>query len=335
MGIVKRWKHGGVEYPLNDATDDDFLKVADPAVYYTLRLFERAINVYAGEALLARAAVEGLRFPTAVEKTLPYQPTPYLLSDQMRFPLLCVYRSKEQWGDKTASFQQDVSVWEWAYVLPPLTPRQIERLHPVLRSIAVIVSSFAMQSYDPEAGADEFAEGVTLRDLTGIQKMAAGPVSYGEFEPVEVESKWWKAVTGQLIVSERSSIVEDAFPAYEGVNVHVDLTEADGATQVTDFVEVDSPAPLTLSDVSPTAGSKAGGALVYLTGTGFPTSGEAPRVLIGGAYASNVVVLHPTRLQCLTPQVEAYPTFAADVQVLDSAGQESNVLEAAYTFTTP
>jgi hypothetical protein len=330
MGLVKRWKHGGTEYPLDAATDDDFLKVADPAVYYTLRLFESAINAYAGDALLARAAAEGLNFPSAVRKMLHYEPTPHLLADQMEFPLLCVYRSKEQWDEKSASHQQDASVWEWAYVLPPLTPRQIDKLNPILRSISAIVSSFAMQSYDAEG---DFEGGATLRDLSGIQKMAAGTVSYGNFEPVDGNGQWWKAVTGQMLVSERSSIVEEAFPSFEGANLRIDMD--DGETKVEGFIEANSPDPLTLTDVSPVAGTKAGNALVYLTGTGFPTIGEPPRVLFGGAYASSVIVLHPTRLQCLTPEHDAYPTQAVDVQVIGADGQESNVLEDAYTFTSP
>lgn len=335
MGIVRRWRHGGVEYPLAVVPEDDFLKVTDPAIYYALELFEQAIITYAGEAFLARAKAAGFNFPLAVRRKLHFEPTPSLLAEHMEFPLLCVWRSREQWTEKTISAQQDAAVWQWAFVLPPMTPHQVEKLNPIFRAISVIVCSFAAASYDDEAGTGDYAEGRTLRDLSGIQKMNPGPTSYENFEPIDGNGKWWKAVTGQLLVSERSSIVEEAFPVAEGVNFHVDLTEADGVTKVEDFVEVSTPDPLSISDVSPATGSKAGGELLFVEGKGFPTSGEAPFVIVGGAYASSVVVLHPTRLQCITPQVEAYPTLAADVQVIGAGGQESNVLAAAYTFTTP
>lgn len=335
MGIVRRWRHGGVEYPLTADLTDDFLKVADPAIYYALEMFEHAIVTYAGDAFLARARAVGFSFPAAVRRKLHYEPTPNLLASEMEFPLLCLWRSKEQWTEKTIAFNQDASVWQWAYVLPPMTPHQVDKLNPIFRAISVIVNSFAAQSFDDEQGEDDFEGGKTLRDLSGIQKMNPGTTDHSQFEPIDENGKWWKAVTGQLMVSERASIVEEAFPEFKGVNVHLDETSADGIAQIPDFVEVSSPDPITISEVSPSTGSKAGGELVYITGESFPTSGEAPFVLIGGAYASSVVVLHPTRLQCLTPQVEAYPTLAADVQVIGASGQESNVLEAAYTFTTP
>ncbi len=329
MGIVTRYKHGGVEYPLVAETTNALLADADPAIYYALRLFESVLNDYVGPRLLAQAALEGLNLPSAVEKTIHFEPTPFLLSDQLTFPLLCLYRSEEGWTEQNKSFNSDLSVWEWAYVLPPMTPRQIEQLHPILRSVAVTISAFAMQSYDPG-----YEEGTTLRELSGIQKMTAGRVRYGSFEAAEGVGKWWRAVTGQLLVQERDDIVVEAFEKFEGANFDVDLTNADG-TQVAAFVEVDTPPNITLTDVNPKSGSKAGGTLIQIDGEGFRPGMLSPKVLVGGAYATNVVVLHPTRLRCVTPEHEAQPTHAADVQVIDDSGMESNVLEGAYTFTTP
>lgn len=329
MGVVTRFQHGGVQYPLDDATDEDLLKVADPAIYFALQLFESVLNTYVGPALLARAAVEGLRFPSAIEKTIHFEPTPFLLSDQLVFPLFALYRTEESWTMQNKSFNSDLSTWEWAYVLPPLTPRQIERLHPFFRAAAVTINSFAMQSYDPE-----FEAGKTLRCLSGIQKMTAGRTRYGNFEAIDNNARWWRAVTGQLLVSERDEFVVEAHPVFEGVNNDIDLTNPDG-TKVEAFVEVDTPPGIVLTDINPKSGTKAGGAVVEIDGTGFQVGKLPPRVLIGGAYASGVVVTHPTRIRCLTPEHEAFPTFAADVQVIGPDGQESNALEGAYTFTSP
>lgn len=329
MPTVSRWAHGGVEYPLTSSTSNSLLRDADPALYYALELFESVLNTYVSPRLLAQAAREGLNFPSAVEKTIHFEPTPFLLSDQLVFPLFCLYRSEESWSEANKAFNKDASSWEWAYVLPPLTPRQIEQLHPILRTVAVVISTFAMQSFDPD-----FEEGATLRDLSGIQKMQAGVVRYGNFERVSEQGQWWKAVSGRLLVVEQDKIVVEAFEAFDGANVDVDLTEHNG-TQIEAFVEVDTAAAPTVESVSPAAGTKAGGAALIITGTGFQPGKEKPCVLVGGAYASSVVVTHPTQLSCLTPEHDAYPTFAADVQVINADGQESNVLAAAYTFTTP
>jgi len=330
MGVVGRFKHGGVEYPLTDSTTNTLLKDADPALYYSLQLFESVLNTYVGPRLLAQAALEDLRFPSAVEKTLHFEPTPFLLSDQLVFPLFCLYRSEATWAMQNRSFNRDESIWEWAWVLPPLTPRQIEQLHPILHTVEVTISYFAMQSYDPE-----WEAGKTLRELSGIQKMTAGRTKQGNFEPIDGNTKWWKAVTGQLLVQERDDIIVEAHDEFEGVNNDIDLTSVDG-TKIEAFVEVDTPPGITLTDINPKSGTKAGGAVVEIDGEGFQPGALPPKVLIGGAFATNVVVLHPTRIRCVTPEHEAHPTFAADVQVLHAeTGAESNVLEGAYTFTTP
>lgn len=329
MGVVARFAHGGVQYPLTDATTNSLLRDADPAIHFSIELFKSVLNTYVGPRLLAQAALEDLNFPSAVEKTIHFEPTPFLLSDQMVFPLFALYRTEESWTMQNRSFNSDHSVWEWAWVLPPLTPRQIEKLHPIFRTAAVTINAFAMQSYDPE-----FEAGATLRELAGIQKMTAGRTKYGTFEPIDGNARWWKAVTGQLLVSERDELVVEAHPTFDGVNNDIDLTNVDG-TQIAAFVEVDTPPKITLTDINPKSGTKVGSAVVEIDGVGFQVGKLPPKVLIGGAYASNVVVTHPTRIRCLTPEHDAYPTFAADVQVIGSDGQESNVLEGAYTFTTP
>lgn len=329
MPQVSRWKVGGVEYPLTSTTTNALLRDADPALHFAIELFTSVLNTYVKPRLLAQAALENLNFPSAVEKSLHFEPTPFLLSDQLVFPLFCLYRTEEQWSELTGAHDKNTSTWEWAYVLPPMTPRQIEQLHPILRTVAVTISTFAQQSFDPD-----YESGATLRDLAGIQRMTAGPVRYGNFEAVEGVDKWWRAVTGRLLVQERNEIVVDAFARFEGVDNDIDFTSSDG-TQITAFVEIDTPPPLVITDINPKTGTKAGGQVVEIDGTGFQPGGQIPRVLVGGAYASSVVVVHPTRLRCLTPEHDAYPTFAADVQVIGPDGAESNVLEAVYTFTTP
>jgi hypothetical protein len=330
MGKSHKFLHGQVEYPLKAATTNSLLLDADPALYWALELLSSAIETYAGPRLLAQAAREGINFPSAVEKTIHFEPTPYLLSDQFVFPLLCIYRMEETWNEHTISHNKDSSVWDWAYVLPPLTPRQIEQLHPILRTVAVVVATFAMQSFDPEYNADS-----TLRDLAGIQKMSAGPVRYGDFEAIDENKRWWRAVSGRLLVWERGDIALSNLDPFEGADTAIDLTEPSG-TKVVAFSEISTDAPFVLESIAPESGSKAGGTLVEITGKNFRPGKRPPRVVIGGAHAASVVVTHPTRLVCVTPEHQAHPTFAADVQAINlDDGQASNVLEGAFTFTTP
>lgn len=328
---LQRWKHGGVEYPLTSATTNSLLRDADPAVYYALDLFATVIREYVGDRLLAQAALEGLRFPSAVERTLHFEPSPFLQAHDMVFPVLALYRTEEGWDQHTVSFEKDTSTWTWCYVLPPLTPRQIEQLNPILRSVAVVMSTFGMQSFDPS-----WEAGATLRDKSGIQKMIAGPVRYLDIEMLDGgQDQWWRAVSGKLIVQERSALVTDALDTFEGANVTLDMDPTEsGGNVVEEFVEARSyPAPV-ITAILPDSGSKVGSVPFTVQGTGF-RPGTPAKVLIGGSYASSVVVASPFAVTGLTPEHEASPTYAADVQVIDADGNASNVLDGAYTFTTP
>lgn len=328
---LSKWKHGGVEYPLTSSTSESLLKDADPAIYYALDLFETVINEYVGARLLAQAAIEDLNFPSAVERTLHYEPSPFLQAHDMVFPILALYRSEDAWDQHTVSFEKDASVWSWCYILPPLTPRQIEQLNPILRSVAVVISTFAMQSFDPS-----WQEGKTLRDLSGIQKMVAGPVRYLDIEMVDGGmDKWWRAVSGKILVQERSALVPEALDLFEGAGVTLDMDPGKVAGgPVEAFVEVQGYSAPIITGVLPASGSKAGGVPATVTGTGF-RPGTPMKVLIGGSYASSVYVASPFAITCLTPAHDAHPTYAADVQIIDDSGQASNVLAGAYTFTTP
>jgi len=325
---LKRWKHGGVEYPLKAATTDSLLKDCDPAIHYAIDLFAAVIDEYIGERLLAQAALVDLKFPSAVERTLHFEPSPFLQAHDMVFPIFALYRSEETWDRHGHAYEKDSSVWSWAYVLPPLTPHQIEKLNPILRSVAVVVSSFAMQSFDPN-----WEAGKTLRDLSGIQQMTAGPVRYMDIEMLDGgQNEWWRAVSGKLLVQERSSIVLEGLDVFEGANVGIDLHEPEGVIE--EFVELNTHLPPVLTEILPSSGTKAGSVYFEIVGTGFRI-GTPIQILIGGAYAASARVASPFRLTGLTPEHAAHPTYAADVQVIDADGQASNVLAAAYTFTTP
>lgn len=327
MPLEKIFGHGAVSYPLTDSTANSLLQDADPAIHYAIELFEFALNTFVKPRLLAQAVLEDLNFPSAVEKSIHFEPTPFLLSDQLVFPLFCLYRTEDGWDEHTIAFHKDASTWEWAWILPPLTLHQVEKLDPIRRAVAVTISTFANQSFDPR-----FEEGKTLRELSGIQKMRAGKVRYGAFEQIDVQEKWWRAVTGQLFVLERDYLPDDAFGFFTGGNTDIDLTTHDG-DKVEAFVEVDTTLPPVLDTFAPISGTKAGGTPFLLTGTGFRL-GTTPRVLIGGAYASNVYVASAFQITGITPEHEASPNFTADVQVIAADGQESNILEDAFTFVT-
>jgi hypothetical protein len=97
------------------------------------------------------------------------------------------------------------------------------------------------------------------------------------------------------------------------------------------------PAP-TLTSVSPSIGTQAGGTAVTLTGTGFATAWQAsgfrdsPRVLVGNSLATSVVVVSATSITCVTPAALGNGTVS--VTVFNGDSQFGN-LASSFTYTTP
>jgi hypothetical protein len=83
---------GGVILPLPSSTQQDFIRVADPALYYVANFLSSVLETYLGDAMRTRFGAEGLNIPGAVAGPPIYlEPTPFLTHDNLRFPLLTVY----------------------------------------------------------------------------------------------------------------------------------------------------------------------------------------------------------------------------------------------------
>jgi hypothetical protein len=85
--------------------------------------------------------------------------------------------------------------------------------------------------------------------------------------------------------------------------------------------------PLTLSAISPTSGSIAGGTTVTITGGGFVTGSTG--VQFDGVVATNVTVVSPTQLTAVTP---AHAVGAVNVVVINGRGG-MGTLSNGFTYT--
>ena len=82
---------------------------------------------------------------------------------------------------------------------------------------------------------------------------------------------------------------------------------------------------LTITSISPTSGSTAGGTLVTITGTGF--AGGITGVTIGGEPVTSIVVVNNTTLTGISP---AHSADTEDVVVTNACG--SATLPSSFTF---
>jgi len=98
--------------------------------------------------------------------------------------------------------------------------------------------------------------------------------------------------------------------------------------QMATFRASNSPPAPTISAISPTSGTTAGGTSISITGTGF-VSGAS--VTVGGTGATNVSVVSSTSITATTA---AHVAGAANVVVTNTDGQ-SGTLTSGYTYISP
>ena len=106
------------------------------------------------------------------------------------------------------------------------------------------------------------------------------------------------------------------------------LLNSQGVPSIASFIRlgITSPPP-TLSGISPASGSANGGTAVTITGAGFSAGAT---VKLGGAAATNVVVVNSTSITASTP---AHAAGAVNV-VVTNPDSQSGTLAGGYTYTS-
>lgn len=214
-----QFQTGASSYPLTTSTTNSLLKDADPALFYVIDFFASVITTYVGPRLLAEAAnapaIAGIT--SAVMQVLPMDPGELLQEQQLKFPLLAVYRQKDVYQWKSASWNDDASTWRVVYVLPPLTGGQRERVLPALRAVAKTLQNRIENQQDPayQSGASPWA----LANLESIELVSG---EYGAF--AGTGNLRFPAWTGTLMVKERDIEAANQWTnTFTGIDAEIDL----------------------------------------------------------------------------------------------------------------
>jgi hypothetical protein len=178
-----------------------------------------------------------------------------------------------------------------------------------LASAFTYVAGPALTSVSPTSGP---AGGGTVITLTGTGFAAGATVTVGG-----------AAATSVQVLS--ATQVRATTPAGTAGARTVQVTVGgQSASLANAFTYAGAP---TLTSVSPTSGSTAGGTVITLTGTNFASGAT---VSVGGAGATNVQVLSATQVRATTP---AGTAGARTVQI--TVGGQSASLTNAFTYTAP
>ena len=135
--------------------------------------------------------------------------------------------------------------------------------------------------------------------------------------------------TSRVITSPDGDIAEDKVVTTAGSNSATATLTSSGpwVMQMVTFAAISGPAP-TVTNVSPSSGTTAGGTAVTITGANFAVGAT---VTFGSASATNVVVVSGTQITATTPAGSA---GAAMVTVSNPGGQ-SGALAGAFTYIAP
>lgn len=328
---------GGVTYPLTTNSGNTLLRDADPSLYALLDFYSNMITTLVGARLVAAAtAAVGPTgqppFTVAVKYLLADDPAKHIHGEQVKFPLLAIYRKRGELASRTTIKRHRIAELEVAYVLPPLDEAQSELLKPILHTIGDVLDCVTELGFFPTytppfSGA---LAGSSVWQPTGLAEVGFVSDEYGEYFGKEFVFPAW---VGKLRLKEQIGAPTGLSP-FAAVDIQIDLQSVDGTTvtaAVLDATDTNEPpegysARPTVTSLSPVTGPAAGGTAITVTGTGFKAGAT---VSIGGVLCTSIVVVSGTSITATTPagtsgQIAACIVVNPDGQV--------GPLAAAFTY---
>lgn len=243
MTDYQSFKYGAVTYPL-PALDSgvgglgaSLLRDADPAIFYLLEFYESLINTHIHPRMMAEVVAGNIgQIEAAVAEILPMSPEPFILENQLKFPLLAAYRKHTKFR-RIGQTKHSVDDIEVSYVLPPLQAGEAERLMPVLAAIVRLFDNRTEIGADPSytPSSPTGAPGDSFWVRAGLASATVTAASYGGYAPTE--GLYFPAVTISVEVMERSDYALDGFEEFSGSTVRVDVQDSGTGTTVPGVAE--------------------------------------------------------------------------------------------------
>jgi len=233
---------GSVTYPLTADTTNGTLADADPTIGATLDYLEWALGFYMGARWTAECNALGMApeiGAAPVAYKVPYDPSDYLVEQQVKLPLLAVFRTRQTNLDWTINYIAERGEWSIAWVMPPLTSGQLERLWPFTRAAAAIISHALSVLEDPnwQSGAQALA-------AVGAMNVEVIDSVYGKAQVMGANTNLvMPGIQMRIAVTEMGAPVPDAFAPIDSSDTNMNLTTVDGTSTVIDVAQVRSTNP--------------------------------------------------------------------------------------------
>jgi hypothetical protein len=225
------FNYGGLSFPLATPSATTLLQDADPAIFWALDYFSTMLATHIGARLVAESTACGATDITAaVRSTVPYDPAPLLTTQQLKLPMLAVYRIRDRYQRITSAWSHEEATWGVTYVLPPLRDDQVERLWPILHAAAIVIHNRTEQGHDPAYRSNA----LVWADLARVERIGVTGGSFGRYDVTD--QLYMPAWTGEIVCREREMPPTD-LPALAGTDDAIDLAQS-GAATIPDLVNI-------------------------------------------------------------------------------------------------
>jgi hypothetical protein len=320
------WSFNYAIYPLGLPVIDPILSYNDPVTAVLSQYFIAVLGNYLNASFAEEIQRAGLLGNTdylnangyviGTWVTNPLNPS-LLTTANYKFPLVSLYREKENYEQFTLVKEGVRSYYVLSYVLPPLTAPQYNRLYSFLSVISKTILRFGFRGNDPLylSGAPVFVSaGMTFEIWTGA---TYEPIV--AMEPKTGQSLFFPKIDIRFNVFEREKAVNSNFEPLTDIFVEVDLVDDGYAAQpVLNFADGYVEPNITIAGFSPATGSINGNTPIAISGTGFD-SNIVFQVLVAGVPAT-LGRSQPNLLIVFTGPVIGSPPPPGPITVIDTSG---------------
>lgn len=199
-------------------TSNELLQDADPVLYYILKFYKAVIILHTQDRWTHEIAQTKPDLLSPVASTTPFDPMPFLQESQFKFPLLSVFRTKEAYQERTSTQYFSKTNMSVFYIMPPLSPAQMERLNPFRTHVARTIVNRTEQGFDTN-----YNSGQNVWKASGLAKVRVLSTSYGNI-PTETNS-FFPTVVLDLEVEEQVKQNPNNFQLFNGMDGYVSASD--------------------------------------------------------------------------------------------------------------
>jgi hypothetical protein len=235
MSNIDQIQIGGSVSPITSSLTNTLLKDADPGLDATLKFLTAVLKTHFEARFTAASAAvnykqgDSLAFTNLVPTSLHYDPEPYLVTAQYKFPMLAIYRFKtNQIKDFSFAYLEKESLWRLAFIMPPFDVRQAFALNPILNEIENVIFTLLKRRH-----AASYQNNDLVLDNAGIKDIDVMSVDYAEYKIIKSGSNAqdvYPTLSMELRVRELQHYVDE--PVLNGIDIVQDVTDDLGTVTI-------------------------------------------------------------------------------------------------------